>query len=739
MFDCTFANNSADEGGAVVLRGQGQARFERTLFSNNSAVGGSGGAVVARLIPIWGGVPTAFTRCTFENNTASASGGAVALLSEPNKKMESAFTACTFKQNRALGIAASSTTGGGAVFIKPTIEDVVTFLNSIFEGNVAIRDEPGAPSGGALMVKRQLKTLSIVSCVFNYNSAVNQHPSGLAFGGAVFLNAPAELQNCHFTSNMAAAALDSTGGALYHAAGANKALKLLTSTFQRNKAFTGGGIALQQMAALQVVEGCRFENNTALDTHHVGAVKMGSGGGSAVISPCTALFRNCNWVGNTARQGGAMGISGVQAAPLLDSCTLQGNIADGIDAGGGALAVFRGAHLSLLGSSLSTNVGDYGGALVVTGATMSWNRTVCVANIARQGGGCLMLAAGAYSEMRDSNVSHNRALGATLAGGGAIYSQTPGVSHYLTTTFLNNSASLGYGGAMMLFAPAEAHFAACRFELNLARYEGGAVWYSGAGTWNTFSHCFFQNNILLQNSGGGAGLAIRLGSLVRVSQSVLRNHAGVPGSAVFINDASPLFVSTNFQQNKGVAGAVYTKGTSSPSFSECSWQQNHGIGGTESIPALGAALHLNDNGNPRVEGCSFLENTMEAPGMGAGVWVGLRTGAVMLKSTFGSNEADYGGAAVVTNIAATPFIGCFFNNNHARALGGGQSMSLKMLPSTCSSITFTTIVLLMQGVVFPWTIILLGRSNTTSSSGTEQVTSVLGSPSQCGRSLQSLC
>jgi len=217
--------------------------------------------------------------------------------------------------------------------------------------------------------------LKLTSSTLERNKAIKAGFAESAMGGALFLSGPAEIHGCVLADNVASAPLTSMGGALYHYASRNKPLQLSLSTFLRNTAFKGGAVVVQGNQAQQLLDSCYFKANIAHDPQQKG-ISGSSGGGSMAVAPSAAIFRKCTWEGNSAIRGGGMLVSGVGSNPLLENCALMRNRATGIDAGGGALAITASAHPQLMGCTLEHNTGDYGGAVVVSDALMTWSNNI---------------------------------------------------------------------------------------------------------------------------------------------------------------------------------------------------------------------------------------------------------------------------------------------------------------------------------------------------------------------------
>ncbi len=98
VYNCTFENNYAEEGGASYTYHGGNPVFENCIFENNLAQ--YGGAVLDRA-----GTNAIYTDCTFENNYATYKGGAAFT----DYGAMSLFMNCSFDNNEAV-------TAGGAIY-----------------------------------------------------------------------------------------------------------------------------------------------------------------------------------------------------------------------------------------------------------------------------------------------------------------------------------------------------------------------------------------------------------------------------------------------------------------------------------------------------------------------------------------------------------------------------------------------------------------------------------------------
>ena len=193
-----------------------------------------------------------------------------------------------------------------------------------------------------------------------------------------------------------------------------------------------------------------------------------------------------------------------------------------------------------------------------------------------------------------------------------LYGSTGDVS-ITYCTFLNNSATYGGGGAVMLFGST------------------GNV---------SITYCTFLNNSATDGSGGAVMLFGSTGNVSITYCTFLNNSATDDGGAVIL-DGSTGDVSITyctFQNNSAVyfGGAVRLDGsTGNVSITYCTFQNNSAKYG-------GAVLLDGSTGNVSITYCTFQNNSAK---YGGAVWLDGSTGNVSITyCTFQNNSAKYGGA-----------------------------------------------------------------------------------------------
>ena len=285
-------------------------------------------------------------------------------------------------------IGCSAASGGGIAAVAENAY-VLVGPGTVFKGNTAVGlvSDPNAGMGGAVFVGTACTTVYLLGAVYTGNVAANA-------GGAVRL------------------------GQL------NSAVTVAGGTFTRNVAQLGGAVSLG----------------------------VGNGGGLvAALTPIAVLISDASFVQNSAASGGAFHASNMNAARLL-SCVLQGNQATAGD-GGAVLLMPLTNTLSINNSVLAGNVASGRGGAVcsVTGNTVEMGSSTVRGNRAgTEGGGCFMGAASALRTYWTTSFVGNTCPPTNVAARGGAVALAAGSSMLVggPTTFANNNASAGYGGAV---------------------------------------------------------------------------------------------------------------------------------------------------------------------------------------------------------------------------------------------------------------------------------------------------
>ncbi len=304
-----YRNTTTGRGGAICCT-NGRLNITGGNFSENSAT--TGGAI--HLVNTYTANST-ISGTAFQNNTASADGGAIWLGSKDNLTL----TNTTLSTNKAVN--------GGAIYSNGRL----TINNGgTISGNIASAD------GGALYLAEGSAFTSSGSLQFNSNSAgVN--------GGAIYSRIDLSV-SAKFTGNSA----KQNGGAIY----GENSVSVTDSTFTGNSAVQRGG-AIYGKGTVNITRGI-FTTNSA-----------GSNGG-AIYAASDLMVTHSEFRRNSANgDGGA--VYAIGSSLTMDNTLIADNTAKGN--GGGTYAT---AAVSLLNLTVANNTatGNGGGMWNSIGATV---------------------------------------------------------------------------------------------------------------------------------------------------------------------------------------------------------------------------------------------------------------------------------------------------------------------------------------------------------------------------------
>ena len=406
MTNCTFVNNSADNGG-VLSPFNTDLTIEHCTFLNNSAQ--SFGAAFYSL-----GFATAnITGSWFTSNTAGLRGGVISLMSTSQMSIRH----CTFDSNLALD-------DGGVIYGGQNSGIVIH--DSIFTNNRAglppllIHDTPSNASlhseigkfnngtGGAILV-RIYSTVVIYGSQFMNNTA--------DYGGALcgFGNSILSLTNCSCTQNSAVI----KGGVLY----ANESKIILKrSTLNNNKAGEMGGVLMGDQGNNVSINNCAFINNSA----KLGAALHTSS--NNIVIGQTAIH------GNRAEDGV---LNLYQSDCIIFESTFSNNIASNT---GGTAVLDRGT-LSVTDSEFTENSAAQGGVLYGLNASVALNYCNIHRNMATINGGALSLFFQSKLTTTYTNFSHNTAQN----DGGVVFALVQNTLIFNNGQFRSNQAGTDGG------------------------------------------------------------------------------------------------------------------------------------------------------------------------------------------------------------------------------------------------------------------------------------------------------
>ena len=253
------------------------------------------------------------TNCAFRGLSGTSVGGAL----YTNKGVTGRFTGCTFENN-------TNTTHGGAVACSGSIN---YFTDCVFTGNTVTGT---SANGGAIHIQNANTKVEVVNCTFNgnragnYGGAINQantvtggvvkvsnsvFTDNVAKGGGALLTyiGDVTVENCSFEGNESTG---SSGGAFYASFKTAATYKVSGCYFGENISTNHGGAILfnKNTTSDAVVENCTFYKNKTTGASH--------GGGALACQGNTNIY-NCTFVENeTANTTYGAGVHSASSAVI---------------------------------------------------------------------------------------------------------------------------------------------------------------------------------------------------------------------------------------------------------------------------------------------------------------------------------------------------------------------------------------------------------------------------------------
>ena len=738
----TFIDNAAQGAGAAVnVEGNSNLNLTNNIFIRNSATGtsqnvgeliGHGGAV-----DFSGKVMTSSNN-KFYQNTADESGGAIYIHGNTTvTSTNDTFVSNTTKQ-----------TNGGAILNTGNL----TVQNGVFETNIS------KGSGGAIandfVVTNFAGTeptvvdygsLTVSNSTFKGNRATDDNQNTTVVGGAILNVSTANLTSNTYTDNVA-----DFGGAIGSEVSLAKEADgkiydppkvVLTSKNERfigNKARQGGGAIFNAGDGIELSDGeihfvsaeANLENVFMQD--NIGGYEGGAIYNTGKMTITGGTIDSNKTDDDTRGSGGAIrnnvvGYRETQTGPVVGfvtgdltvkDVTISNNISQ--LAGGGVqnTGTFKSSGNTYEGNSSkaggaiyneTSSISNIGSGVTVPTGTLTSTNDTFKNNVASQTGGAIYNGTKAEVVIEGASFQGNQA----AQGGGAIYNfGKVTVGEDSSTTFKDNKATAGQGGAIYNNANAETIVGGASFQNNQADQSGGAIYNSGKLTINNASTTSFTGNKSINAKGGAiyngenaeaivggasfqgnqslqGGAIYNNGKLnvANASTSTFKdNTAGTGQGGAIYNDAKGVATIEKalFQNNQAAqsGGAIYNSGkltinnASTTSFT-----------GNKSINAKGGAIYNGENAEAIVGGASFQGN--QSLQGGAIYNNGKLSVANASTSTFKDNTAGTGKGGAIYNDAkgVATIEKALFQNNQA-AQGGAIYNSGKLTINNASTTAF---------------------------------------------------
>ena len=505
---CRFDGNAATGdapglgGGAVYAAGSMMVR--RATFSNNQATtgAGNGGAVLV--------TPTgsfSMVGGTFEANVANRAGGAV-----ENNGGTASFEGVLFFANIAGPDAASAAPGnGGAIHVSGT--GTTSIQGGVAVGNLAFLE------GGAFWNGAGLMTVDGVTIGGRNRGEFNVASGDAADtgGGGLFNNGGTlEVVNATILANKADGASGSGGGILSDGG----ILKVSDSMMRWNSSSRAGGAIESTNGAELIIDNVDFLENTTGPAPGNGAAIHVTGPGNTTITGGTATNNDAALEGGAFWNGsGTMTLSGTQigGANFTNANIARG---DGADNGGGGLF-------------------NNGGTVIADNISVVWNMAVGAAG---SGGG--ILSDGGSLTVSNSFIRGN----SSVRAGGGIEATNNASLIIEEVTFLENitGPAPGNGGAVHVTGPGTTMMKSSTATGNSAENEGGGLWNSGAGTMTVLNSTVSGNTAPL---GGGLFQQAGDNSTFNVWYSTIARNSATTGGGFQSDGGAPALFNTILAEN----------------------------------------------------------------------------------------------------------------------------------------------------------------------------------------------
>ena len=362
--NCTFLNNSADLGGAVLTLGPSLI-IDSSTFENNAAFV-FGGSIDARYSNVW------VSNSSFLNGYATRGAGAIFAIR----------TNLTIETSKFTNL---SSTDGGAIYLsednRGTGDDAMKLTKSTFSGNRAefgadfisfstavivdssiFEDGDASITGGSMYIDYAIP-VEITDCIFNRTEAL--------FAGAFLaINSKSVMKKCIIDQSVA------MQGIVYGIGRENDEIQYIDSKIMRSKTQNAGGIFMDSFLHLggkgfALLQNSTFEDNVA--EFRAGALAIATGG------PLDVTIRDCVFRGNSAGQtGGAMEIAnffdyhslGGDVHTLIIENTIVTDNWSGGNGGVGAIYPEEGLMIIERGTVISNNSAATRGGAFETGVDM---------------------------------------------------------------------------------------------------------------------------------------------------------------------------------------------------------------------------------------------------------------------------------------------------------------------------------------------------------------------------------
>ncbi len=301
-------------------------------------------------------------------------------------------------------------------------------------------------------------------------------------------------------------------------------------------------------------------------------------GGGLLLDGASPLISNCT-ITNSQASGNGGGIACINgAAPTIDSCNLNGNMAGAglFNSGnGGAVSCTGGSNATLTNNTLINNTAAFnaadgkGGGIYCNGSSPTIDTNSITLNTAGDAGGGIACEAGSTAVINHNVITSNTA--ANSGGGISCDGSSPSITNQTSLgqadgqpgSIDSNTASTLDGGGIYCTNGSIPMIGNNQVTNNSATGVGGGI------ACDASSHAVIIVNTLSTNTAGtsGGGIAASNGSSPDVENNTLDSNVAQSGSGGGIYTAgagsSPTIRNDTISNNTAAAngGGIYTEGT----------------------------------------------------------------------------------------------------------------------------------------------------------------------------------
>ena len=501
LYNSSFYNNLAGKNGGVTLAVSSDITMHSSFFEGNKA-DHHGGIIHAEN----GSITVSY--CSFTNNTANNDGGVVYETHTYTTLYGSLFVNNEAGNNGGVLYKTNNDTENRTTALVPTSNHVLisqcTFVNN------------SASGGGVAYLYSAL--LTVMGSTYQNNKATT-------YGGVFYLNeCETTVTGTSFENNIA---VDS-GGVVYTLIHwFENHLKFEWSDFQRNRAFSGGVIAVIANDII-TVSYSTFTNNSAV-----------RGGVAYLLTENKLTVNHSSFSHNSADSDGGVFYSGDHNRLAVKNSIFTYNSAEN---NGGVVCSLIHTELNIAGGNC-TFVGNQarsGGAVYVgEGSVTVHSKSLLVTNnIAVESGGGVYLSKANLTFMNGTSMF----IGNGANNGGFLYASQSSLFLEIKsqTKVYDNLATNNGGGLYLTLSELTVRGYSFHIKGNRAERIGGGF-FADSSSFKTQGEACFANNAA--ENGGGIGLAnnafligiaTKNDSFIKFTSNRARNHGG----AIYVDDDS---------------------------------------------------------------------------------------------------------------------------------------------------------------------------------------------------------